>query len=135
MGLWEAFLILIECWLREYYIKQKVVLRVTWPIRQRKARSNLGQLREVEDRTHKTEKRKLEERLKHEQTAPGEGGEEKKAPTGSRLQGGLSFGAERKEEQIDAHVRSLLVWRQEDELMLAGKEIRHQGGGFIVTEK
>lgn len=41
----------------------------------------------------------------------------------------------RKEEQIDAHVRSLLVWRQEDELMLAGKEIRHQGGGFIVIEK
>lgn len=68
----------------------------------------------------KKEKRKLEERLKHEQTAPGEGGEEKKALTRSRLQGSLSsFGAERKEEWIDAHVRSLLLWRQEDKLMLA----------------
>lgn len=54
---------------------------------------------------------------------------------GAGYKAGLSFGAERKEEQIDAHVRSLLVWRQEDELMLAGKEIRHQGGGFIVIEK
>lgn len=39
---------------------------------------------------------------------------------GADYKAGLSsFGGERKEERIDAHVRSLLVWRQEDKLMPA----------------